>query len=321
MHELLQLGASALRTAALRTEVKEFILGNEALFNTLRKAADRYIGGETLEETLRKVTRHHQQGFGCSIEFMGEDTRTAAEANRAAGEFVRIAQQCRELDLRATISLDLSHIGLIVSRELCLQNLDAICRAAQLPGAEVMISAEGVEKTDDVLGVYQTARAVHDNLGITLQAYLHRTRDDFEEAVRQPGRIRVVKGAFQAPAEVALPRGEKLDETYLGYVDQLLSRGHKCSIATHDPKIQRVAQDLVARYRPGRERYAFESLYGIGAEQLAALRDEGHPARVYFVYGREWYLYLCNRLAEYPLNLFRALDDMVGTDQPRDPLQ
>ena len=219
MHELLQLGASALRKAALRTEVKEFILGNETLFNTLRKAADRYIGGETLEENLQKVTRHHQQGFGCSIEFMGEDTRTAAKANRAADEFVRIAQQCRELNLRATISLDLSHIGLIVSRELCLQNLDAICRAAQLHGAEVMISAEGVEKTDDVLEAYQRARAVHDNLGITLQAYLHRTRDDFEEVVRQPGRIRVVKGAFQAPVEVALPRGEKLNETYLGYVD------------------------------------------------------------------------------------------------------
>ena len=99
-----------------------------------------------------------------------------------------------------------------------------------------------------------------------------------------------------------------------------MSRGHKCSIATHDPKIQRVAKDLVARYRPGREQYEFESLYGIGAQQLAALRGEGHPARVYFIYGREWYLYLCNRLAEYPLNLFRALDDIVGTDHSQDPL-
>jgi proline dehydrogenase len=314
MHELLQQGASALRKAALRTDVKEFILGNEVLFNVLRKAADRYIGGDTLEETFQKVIWHHQQGFACSVECLGEDTRTAAEAGWAAGEFVRIAQTCGELNLRARISLDLSHIGLVVSRELCRQHLDAICRAAQRHGAEVMISAEGVDKTDAVLAVYRAARTAHANLGITLQAYLHRTRDDFSEVVKQPGRIRVVKGAFEAPAAVALPRGEKLDEAYLGYVDQLLSRGHPCSVATHDARIQGVVKDLVAQYRPRPEGYEFESLYGIGTPQLAALRDEGHPTRVYFVYGRAWYLYLCNRLAEYPLNLFRALDDMVGAD-------
>ncbi len=318
MHELLQLGASALRKAALRTDVKEFILGNGVLFNILKKAADRYIGGNTLEETLQKVIWHHQQGFACSLEFMGEDTRTAAEAARATNEFVRIAQKCGELNLRATVSLDLSHIGLIVSPELCRQNLDAICRAAGQNGAGVMISAEGVEKTDAVLEVYRTTGTAHDNLGITLQAYLHRTRDDFREIIRQPGKIRVVKGAFDAPASVALPRGEKLDQAYLGYVDQLLSRGHPCSVATHDPRIQGAVKDLVARYRPGPEQYEFESLYGIGTGQLAALRQEGHPTRVYFVYGREWYLYLCNRLAEYPLNLFRALDDIVRTDHQGD---
>ncbi len=98
----------------------------------------------------------------------------------------------------------------------------------------------------------------------------------------------------------------------MNYVDQLLSKGHKCSIATHHLAIQQEAKKLVDTYKPNKQNYEFESLYGIQTDQLEMLREEGYVTKLYFVYGREWYLYLCNRIAEYPLNLFRALHDISG---------
>lgn len=313
MNELLEKGASALRRAALNIEAKEFILNNEPLFKTFKKAANRYIGGETLEETIEKVMQQNQEGFKCSIEFMGESTQTVEEAAAATLEFISIAQEIKRGGLHSTVSLDLSHIGLAISKELCLSNLDSICREAKSGNIEVIISAEGVERTDHIIETYKKARQNNDNIGITLQAYLYRTKDDFQDLIKEKGRIRIVKGAFETPAGHSLPRGEKLDDTYLEYVDQLIARGHTCSIATHHHKVQQAAKALIEQYKPDRSLYEFESLYGIQTNQLIALREEGYPAKLYFVYGKEWYLYLCNRIAEYPLNIFQALDDMVSS--------
>jgi len=102
-----------------------------------------------------------------------------------------------------------------------------------------------------------------------------------------------------------------LDEAYLNYVDKLLQANHSCSIATHDRQIQQEAKRLISEYNTDKSIYEFESLYGIQAAQLAALKEAGHPSKTYFVYGKEWYLYLCNRIAEHPLSLFTALNDIV----------
>ena len=162
-----------------------------------------------------------------------------------------------------------------------------------------------------VIETYKKASKKYPNLAITLQAYLYRSKDDFQDLIREDGRIRIVKGAFYTPEGHSIPRGKKLDARYLDYVDQLLSKNHKCSIATHHHEIQQEAKILIDKYNPDNELYEFESLYGIQTEQLIKLKKEGYMTKLYFVYGHEWYLYLCNRIAEYPLNLFRALNDIV----------
>lgn len=312
MEALLQQASAALRQAALNEEAKEYILANPVLFATLKKAADRYIGGETLAEMVEKVKLQNKNGFKCSIEFMGESTRTEAEANAARNEFIAICRQIKLLNLNATVSLDLSHIGLAIGRELCLHNLDMICSEAATGNIEVTISAEDTERTDAVLQTYYTIARNYSNVAITLQAYLHRTKDDFQEAIKYAGRIRIVKGAFETPAGLSLPRGEELDSQFLAYIERLLSSNHLCSIATHHNKIQLAAKELIQNYTTDSSLYEFESLYGIQNQQLQVLKDEGYPAKLYFVYGKEWYLYLCNRLAEYPLNVFQALVDIAG---------
>lgn len=309
--DLLQMGATALRKAALNNKAKEYILSDIGLYTTIKKAAERYIGGETLDETIIKVKDQNKNGFKCSMEFMGENTLTEKEASEATNEFIQIVQEIKNKNLNSTVSLDLSHIGLAISKELCSNNLDSILKEAKNQNTEVIISAEGVERTDDIIEMYKNFSKTYDNVSITLQAYLYRTKDDFKDLIQESGRIRMVKGAFATPKHLSIPRGKELDSIYLNYIDQLLSKNHKCSIATHHYEIQQETIKLIQNYNTNTDVYEFESLYGIQTEQLIELKRQGYVTKLYFVYGKEWYLYLCNRIAEYPMYLFRALNDIT----------
>ncbi|SKC62367.1 proline dehydrogenase family protein [Ohtaekwangia koreensis] len=310
--DLLNQASAALRKAALNDQAKEYILSSPVLFNTLKKAADRYIGGETLEETISKVKVENEKRFKCSIEFMGENTRTEQEANAARDEFIKICRVIKQQGLQSAVSLDLSHIGLAISRDLSLANLNLICLEASKGNIEIIISAEDVGRTDAVLQVYKDITKVYNNVAVTLQAYLHRTKEDFEDIIKLNRKIRIVKGAFETPPGLSMPRGHQLDKVYLEYVERMLSKNHPCSIATHHHEIQQEVKGLIRKYNVDTTSYEFESLYGIQNEQLLKLKDEGYTTKLYFVYGKEWYLYVCNRLAEYPLNIFRALQDIVA---------
>jgi proline dehydrogenase len=308
---LLNIGSAALRKAALNQDAKNFILSNPVLFHTLKKAANRYIGGETLAETIEKVKVQNAKDVKCSIEFMGENTSTINEANAARDEFIKICEKIRNQNLWSTVSLDLSHIGLVISNDLCINNLDLICQEASKANIEVIISAEGPEWTEAIINIYKEVIKKHSNLSITMQAYLHRSKDDFKELIKENGRIRIVKGAYETPIGLSLQRGEELDAVYLDYVEQLLSRQHRCAIATHDEKIQQEAKKIICKYQSSKDNYEFESLFGIQNERLAQLQAEGYATKLYFVYGKEWYLYVCNRIAEHPSNIFYALKDIV----------
>ena len=241
---------------------------------------------------------------------MGESIRNEKEANEATYEFIKFATAISTENIKSSISLDLSHIGLLVSKEFTKKNLQSICEEAAKSNQEVIISMEGTGRTDLILDIYKETLKTHLNLGITIQAYLHRTKDDFKELLKLSGSIRIVKGAYDTPTNLAMQRGNELDEIYLGYVEQLLTKNHKCAIASHHDKIHEETIKLIDRYQPAD--YVLERLLGICNEELQVYNDKGYKCRIYVVYGKEWYLYLCNRWAEYPLNLFRGLADIAG---------
>lgn len=307
--DLLKTGSEALKKAALNEEAKSFILQNETLFQILKKAANRYIGGETLPEAVATIQQLNQQGYVVTTDFMGESIRNEKEANEATDEFIRLVKVIHSQQMNSSVSLDLSHIGLLVSHDLAKHNLQLICKEASLANQEVIISMEGTDRTDQILNIYKEVLKTCPNLGITLQAYLHRTKDDFKEVKALSGSIRLVKGAYDAPPQLALPRGERLDNIYLDYAAQLLAQNHPCAIASHDEKIYTEVLPLIEQYKPNQ--YVLERLLGICNEALQTYLAKGHRCRIYLVYGKEWYLYLCNRWAEYPLNLFRGLADML----------
>lgn len=305
--EKLMLGASrALKKAALNEDAKCYILENEELFQLLKKAARRYMAGEHLADVHAKVKSINARGISCTVDFMGESTRTEKEANAATREFLQLAGLIKKEKLDCTISLDLSHIGLAVDKQLGLENLQRIGKE----GIEVMISAEGIDRTDDVLETYLEVSKQYTNIGITLQAYLHRSENDLKELLKHEGKIRMVKGAFDTLAGTSLERGEELDMRYLNFVRTLLEAKRKCSVATHDPNIQNSVIGLLGDIEsPGN--YEFESLLGIENERIYDL-NQHHLTRIYVVYGVEWYLYLCNRIAEYPPSIFQSIIDVVN---------
>jgi proline dehydrogenase len=306
--------AEMLKQVALDEEIKDFVLQHPSLYQPLLHAALRFIGGETLSDCVETSKFLNQQGFAVTIDYMGESTRDAGMAQQATQEFLRVIQAIAEQNLDSSVSLDLSHIGMVIDAELGYKNACILAAAAQNAGLEMMISMEGTDRTNLILEIHQRLCKMFDNVGITLQAYLHRTPDDLESALQRPGKIRLVKGAYATPDSLAKSRGAELDRSYRQLMERLLTSGHLCSIATHDsalldPVSLKYAHQFVQEQGIELDHIEFEMLKGVTQERLEAMKNCGYRTRVYLPYGQEWHLYLCNRLAEYPPNIYQAITD------------
>lgn len=229
--------AAALKRIARDENLKAYVQEEKPVHDALLGAALRFIGGESLEERTAVAGRLNQRGPAVTIDYMGKSTRDEEAANEATTEFMRAVEAISKRRLDSSVSLDLSHIGLVVDRELAFANASALAKKARDAGLEVMVSMEGSERTDEILGMYRRLSERFENLGITLQAHLRRTPEDLQDALTKPGKVRLVKGAFEEPEEVAIPRGPELEAVYRALLEEALTSGHPVSIATHDPQI------------------------------------------------------------------------------------
>jgi proline dehydrogenase len=297
--------AEALRTLALDESAKAALLASPALLAVARRVAARYIAGDTVADARAAIAAANARGHAASVDYMGESVRDLASARHAAGVFEQTAAMLAETRLDASLSLDLSHVGLLVDRDLCLRSVSALAAAAAAFGSEVILSAEGSDRTDAILDCHARLCERHDNVGIRLQARLHRSERDLPALLARPGRICLLKGSYLEPAAVAFARDDPaLPGVFAGYADELIASGHRCSIATHDRALQQRAVDSLrthgrlAAAGPAERTVEFETLQGLGDESLDGLRDAGFATRVYVVFGEEWFLYVCNRIAE-----------------------
>ncbi|MEU7905391.1 proline dehydrogenase family protein [Actinoplanes sp. NPDC049118] len=301
--------AQVLRTLALDEGLKARIPGDPVLGPLARKVADRYVAGESLEDALPRVAEVLDRGHRANAEYMGESCRDAERAARETDVFVELA---RRLPAGCSVSLDLSHIGLAISTDLAFENGTRIAEATAAAGREMVISAEGSERTDAILAVHRRLGERFDHVGVTVQARLHRTAEDLAGLLALPGRIRLVKGAFLEPETIAYARDDKsLADAYLRYAELLAGSGHPCSFATHDWDLIHGVEALLGAPSAGAP-WEFETLLGLGPDRIAAMAERGHPTREYVVFGTEWWLYVCNRLAEDPNRLFQALVDAAS---------
>jgi proline dehydrogenase len=309
--------AAALRRIARDEKLKARIEGDPELFNLLLRAARRYIGGVNLLECTQTIQNLNAKGTLATADYMGESTRDAAKAQIETQHFIELISTIKARKLLCGVSLDLSHIGLSVSQSLALDNMRQIGQATQDAGLELMISMEGSERTDDILDTHAKLCREFGHIGVTVQARMKRTPDDLARLLELPGRIRLVRGAYEETSDIAHQRpGRGLDTAYRALTAVLIESGHLCSIATHDMQQIDWAHELIEQ-RNGAQRPAhveFETLVGLGPAASKRTLALGYPTRQYVVYGQEWFLYVCHRIAEQPDRLYQAVADIVNIE-------
>jgi proline dehydrogenase len=233
--------ADVLRAWALDEDLKRTVMSSPLLAAVATRIARQYSAGETVDDALAAARRSMARGHLVSLEYAGESVRDAELAQKETAVFIELISTLRAAQIPSTVSFDLSHIGSLVDPDLALQNVRSMAEAIAPLGTALMISAEGSERTDLVLDLYDTLSNEGLPVGITVQARLHRTEADLDRVLERPGVIRLVKGAFLEPPETAYPRGSaELRDGYLNLARRIMKASHPVSLATHDAELGRV---------------------------------------------------------------------------------
>ncbi|WP_321887641.1 proline dehydrogenase family protein [Paraburkholderia bannensis] len=303
------LAATALKKIAANSQyAKNFLQGGE-LFEFLRVAANRYVIAENAIDCLERVKRLADKGYEIGLEYVGENVTDIAEVRRIVTQYERMIEMMppRGLGERTELNFDLSNVGLLISRDLATESTANILTRAMQKRVFVTVSMEQATLVSEILGVISRLAPSFPNLGITLQAYLHRTPRDLEHVLDIGCKVRLVKGVYEESPVDALPRSQQLNDRYMALAARLSDAGTARSLATQDPALikQLIDAGLLAN---GAE---LEMLHGVQPQLLRSLRQDGILCRIYCTYGDNWYLHFLHRLAEAPENVIQALADFA----------
>jgi proline dehydrogenase len=267
-----------------------------------------YVPGESTADAVRATSELVDDGLRVTLDYLGEDTTDAAQAEATVAAYKDVLSELtsRGLAAHAEVSVKLSAIGQFLpdnGHKVALENARDICRAARNAGTTVTLDMEDHTTTDSTLTILRELRKDFPETGAVLQAMLHRTEADCRALAYEGSRVRLCKGAYMEPEEVAFQEKVEIDKSYVRCLKVLLAGQGYPMIATHDPRMIQIASSLASRFgrRPGT--YEFPMLYGIRPEEQKRLAAAGETMRVYIPYGTEWYGYLMRRLAEKPQNL------------------
>lgn len=271
-----------------------------------RRVALRFVAGETLDEAI-KVTRDlNAKGLLVSLDYLGESVKRAEDTQEVVDTYRAMIEQIHANNLKASVSLKLTHLGLDISKDLCLTNLRHILTAAKTNGIPVTIDMESSTYTDTTLRIYRTMRDDYDfdNVGTVIQAYLYRSKEDMQQLAAEGSHIRLCKGAYLEPAEVAFPEKSDVDKNYVEIAQVYLQSSSYLCIATHDEKMIQAVESFIKAQNIPQERYEFQMLYGIRSARQEEIVAAGYKMRAYVPFGSAWYPYFMRRLAERPANLW-----------------
>ena len=259
-----------------------------------------YIAGEELTDALAAVGAINRAGAMATLDVLGEDISTREEATAARLECGRVIAMIAENGLDSNLSVKLTQLGLKVDRAFCQSNVEEILSAAQAQTNFVRIDMEDHTCTDDTLAIFRAVRKKFSNVGIVIQAYLRRSERDIRELVAEKANVRLCKGIYTEPAEIAFKTRSEVRENYLRLLRILLESRTYVGIATHDDVLVDGAKAMLKELRFGRNEYEFQMLLGVRTEKRDELLREGHRLRVYTPYGKHWYAYSVRRLKENP---------------------
>jgi proline dehydrogenase len=266
--------------------------------------ARRFIAGETVEEAIEAARALERRGLRITLDYLGEGVTTVDEAAAATREYVRLAETLVASGVERNLSIKLTQLGMTVDRATAVDNLRRLLHTSDPHHFFVRIDMEDSRYTDVTLHVFETLWELqHRNIGIALQACLHRTEADVRRMNALGARVRLVKGAYKEPASVAHQKKADVDAAFVRLMQLLLDEGTYPAIATHDVAMIRRTEAYASDRRIGADRFEFQMLYGIRRDLQKSLLASGHRMRVYVPFGRQWFPYFMRRLGERPANL------------------
>jgi proline dehydrogenase len=271
--------------------------------------ARRFVAGEKLDEAVAAARELNEKDLMVSLDHLGENVFNEADAARATEEYIAILEAIHLNKLNANISVKLTALGLDIGNEICLNNMRRILQKAQDLGNTVNIDMEGSEYTDRTINIFHQLHQEFDNVGTVIQAYLYRSEADMRKLAEEGATIRLCKGAYKEPAEIAFPKKEDVDANYIKLSEIFLdpanvNKGAYLKSATHDPDMIEATKKIARQNNISPQQYEFQMLYGIRTTTQLELVKEGYQVRIYIPYGTEWYPYFMRRLAERPANLW-----------------
>jgi proline dehydrogenase len=266
--------------------------------------ARRFIPGESFEEAVEPARALQAAGFHLTLDLLGENVRSFDDTTTAARDYVQLIDTIVASGIDRNISLKLTKLGADIDLATCIDNMRRVMTAAQERDCYVRIDMENSPYTELTFEVFENLwRLGYRNIGVALQAYLHRTADDVRRMNELGARVRLVKGAYKEPASVALGAKADVDAAFVQYMKALLGGGTYPAIATHDPAMIEATRNYAAAQQIAPERFEFQMLYGVRRDLQKQLVAQGYRVRVYVPFGREWFPYFMRRLGERPANV------------------
>lgn len=278
-----------------------------------RRMASRFVAGETIASACDAVAELNAKGISASLDLLGESVTAEAEARATGAQYLQLLDEIHRRRLDANVSVKLTALGQDISDALGVEVVRGVLERAKQYGSFVRLDMESSAYTDRTLDTFE--RALYpdfpDTVGIVLQSALRRTLDDVARANRLQCRVRICKGAYLEPPEVAFPDKKDVDGNYVAAMHRLMEHGRYPGIATHDERIIAEARRFAQAKGIGADRFEFQMLYGVRRDLQERLVREGYRVRCYVPFGSQWYPYLMRRLAERPANLLFMVGNVV----------
>ena len=280
-------------------------------FPLTRAMVRRFVAGSTLDDAMAALERMRSQGMTWTVDVLGESVYSREAAIAAADRYIETLDALAERGLEANVSLKLTAMGLDIDRDFCRENVGRVVARAKEIGAFVRIDMEDHTKTEVTLEFVRELHKVHKEVGAVIQSYMRRSAADVADLNKLKIRVRLCKGAYDEPIDVAFKSRDEVDQSYIELMEELLLHGRYPGLATHDDRMIDHALKFVAENEIPPDRYEFQMLYGVRRDLQERLVASGQTVRVYVPYGTEWYPYYMRRLAERPQNVLFILGSVL----------
>lgn len=273
--------------------------------------AKRFVAGETFESAIPKIEALNKKKIKVTLDLLGENVKKKTTADETVKEYIRLLNDINAAGLKSTISIKLTMLGLDIDEEYCKENLYKLLDEARKLDSFVRIDMEGSDYTQQTIDIFREAfQEYGKHVGIVIQAYLHRTKDDIRDLANLGADVRLCKGAYKEPERVALQNMPAIRDAFKEYAKVLLENTPFPRIATHDDEIVEWVKEYTDKMQIGKARFEFQMLYGLREETMEQLTQNGYNTRVYVPYGTMWFPYFKRRLMERKENIFFILSMM-----------